>query len=82
MKFIDVKDENGTTLQSYAELLAEKAKALGFVTVIVFASQERKMLHTFTTMDGSVPNALIKLGQSMLSQQEPQDTSELVAKPN
>ena len=65
VKFADIRDANGTSLQSYAELLAENAREHGFVVIIVLASKERAMVHTFTTMDGSVSNALIGTGEWM-----------------
>lgn len=67
MKFQDIKDENGTQLQTYAELLAEKAKAAGLVSILVFASKEKNMIHTISTLDGSPANALIQVGRSMLA---------------
>jgi hypothetical protein len=68
-KFTDIKDDNGTTLQSYAELLAEKAKNLGFAVIIVLGSQERDMVHTISTLGGSVPDALIALGTNLKAEQ-------------
>ena len=35
MEFKEIKDENGTHLQSYAETLAEKAKEAGLVTIMI-----------------------------------------------
>lgn len=67
MKFQDITDENGTSINSYAELLAEKAKAAGLVSILVFASKEKNMIHTISTLDGSPANALIQLGRSMLA---------------
>ena len=70
MQFNEIKDSNGTSLQSYAELLAEKSKELGFISVVVLVSKERKMIHTVSTADGSLPHLLIKIGKSMLDNQE------------
>lgn len=67
MKFQDITDENGTSLNSYAELLAEKAKTAGLVSILVFASKEKNMIHAISTLDGSPANALIQLGRSMLA---------------
>ena len=63
VKFADIRDANGTSLQSYAELLAEKAKEHGFVVIIAFGSKDRGMVHAFSTMDGSVSHALISTGE-------------------
>lgn len=71
MKFTEIKDANGTTLQSYAELLTEKAKEAGFVTVIVLASKEKTMVHAISNIDGPLPLILQKLGRSMAAN-EPQ----------
>jgi hypothetical protein len=67
MKFIDVRDENGTALKVYADMLAEKAKAAGLITVMVFVSKEHGMIHAISTMDGSPARALIEVGKSMLA---------------
>ncbi len=69
-KFSEIKDSNGTALQSYAELLQEKAKEAGFVTIMVFGSQGRDMVHTISNLAGSVPDALISIGSQLKSQIE------------
>ena len=66
MQFHEIKDSNGTSLNSFAELLAEKARECGFISIVVLASKERKMIHAVSNADGSVPHLLIKIGRSML----------------
>lgn len=67
MKFNEIKDENGTPLQTFAEMLQAKAKAAGLVTILVFAAKdgENKGIHAMSSIAGSVSNALIRLGQEM-----------------
>jgi hypothetical protein len=74
MVFNNIVDENGTPLSVFAELLREKAKAAGLTTIMVFAAQDgpNKGLHTISNVSTSVPIALIRLGEAMLSEgQEP-----------
>jgi hypothetical protein len=82
MDFTEIKDENGTTLQSYAELLTEKAKALDFTAVIVLASKERKMLHTVSTIAGSPARSILGLALSMYGLDAPQQRAVLEALEN
>jgi hypothetical protein len=65
IRFADAKDENGTSLQSFAELLAEKAKQAGYLTVMVFAHKEAGAIHTVSNVDGSLSQILIALGRRM-----------------
>lgn len=67
MKFSEIKDENGTSLQTYAELLQAKAKEAGLTSVFVFAAKdgENKGIHTISNIQGSVPHALLSLGRAM-----------------
>lgn len=67
MKFSEIVDDNGNTLQSLAELLQEKAKAAGLVSILVFAAQDgpHKGIHAMSSIAGSVSTALIRLGEEM-----------------
>lgn len=68
MRFNELKDENGTHLREYAEILQEKAKAHGLTCVMVFAAKDgpNKGIHAISNIASSVPVALIRLGQQML----------------
>jgi len=68
LNFEDLKDDNGTSLKSYAEVLIEKAKDKGLVTIAIFASKEHGMLHVLTNVDGSVPMILRKLAEKMTAE--------------
>jgi hypothetical protein len=46
-RLADIKDDNGTSLQSHAELLLEKADTAGLLTYMVFLSPDGNL---FTTM--------------------------------
>lgn len=39
MKLIDLKDANGTSLQSYIDLLTEKCDEQGVLSILVFAKR-------------------------------------------
>jgi hypothetical protein len=65
VKFENIKDDNGTSLKSYAEVLIEKAASLGFVTIAIMASKERNILHVQTNADGSISGILAKLSKEM-----------------
>jgi hypothetical protein len=69
VEFKEIKDANGTHLQSYAETLAEKAKEAGLVTVMIFVNREAKFKHIITNSDGSLPLQLIALGKALQSEQ-------------
>ena len=86
MEFNKIKDENGTSLASFAELLAAKAKAAGLVSVFVFAAREgeHKGIHTISSINGSVSTALIRLGLEMRAEpiEEQMITPVSAGKPN
>jgi len=75
MRFSEIKDANGTSLQAYAETLQAKAKDAGLVTVIVFAAKDgpNKGIHAISNINGSVGHALIALGTQM--SEEPDNTN-------
>lgn len=70
MTFADIKDENGTPLQTFAEMLQAKAKEAGLITVMVFVGKEgaNKGIHAISSMDGSPARALIAVGKAMLDE--------------
>jgi len=65
MQFNEVKDANGTSLQSYAELLLEKAREMDFTAVIVFGSKKHKMVHAVANTDGSPADILLRYGRAL-----------------
>ena len=67
MQFNELKDANGTSLQSYAETLVEKCREAGLTTLIVFAKREDNNvdIHTVTNIQGSPSRALLELGAAM-----------------
>jgi hypothetical protein len=69
LKFEDIRDDNGTSLKSYAEVLIEKAASLGFVTIAILASKDRDILHVQTNCDGSIPGVLTQLAKQMSAKQ-------------
>lgn len=72
MQFSDITDANGTALQTYAEMLQEKAHEAGLTCVLVFAGNSEKYsgIHTITNIKASVPEALIQLGEGMQKAQK------------
>lgn len=73
MQFTELRDERGTTLQSYIELLQEKAREHGFLCVMVFANRGTNQLHTASNIGAPLPLVLRKLAQEM--EKEPTETS-------
>lgn len=65
MVFGDLKDSNGTTLQSYGELLLEKAKEHSVTAAIVYASKELKIVHSQQTIAGSPALAFMGVGMTL-----------------
>lgn len=73
-KLADVKDENGTSLQSFAELLAQKADRadVRFIALFVIPDDgvvEGASLHTIGNVDMAViPDFLSQLASQMRKQ--------------
>lgn len=64
-KLADLKDANGTSLQSYVELLMEKANEAGANVVILVAAPPAS-LHLVTNVDSTViPDVLSQLASQM-----------------
>lgn len=81
MRFNELRDENGNTLQSIAELLQEKAKKLGFTCVMVFASKEMGQIHTITNIGAPLPLVFKRLAQEMSAEPAEKNTLEVVTPP-
>jgi len=69
MEFKEIVDSNGTHIQSYAQVLAEKCKEAGLVVVMIFVAPAKKFKHVITTSDGSLPQQLVALGKAMAAEQ-------------
>jgi hypothetical protein len=84
VKFLSINDENGTPLQTFAEMLQAKAKAAGLVTVFVFAAQSgpHQGIHTMSSIAGSVSEALIRLGEAMRASEQSKMGPVTSSKPN
>jgi len=66
MKLADRKDANGTSMQAYADLLAEKILEHGLTYVILIIEKEPPSLHTLSNVDmAALPNALKELAHRM-----------------
>jgi hypothetical protein len=68
MNFNEIKDDNGTSLQSYVDTLQEKAIAHDLFCTIVFAGKEDSKNHGFhvvSPIDGPPQRALLLLAMSM-----------------
>lgn len=75
MTFKDLKDSNGTALQSYAEILQEKAREAGLVTLMVFASKEQSFLHVVTNVAGDPARIMARLAAEM---REPENDRQII----
>jgi len=66
MKLSDIKPKNGTSIQSYADVLAEQCNEADLQYVFVFVDKKDRSIHTLTNVDANaLPGALILLGQNM-----------------
>ena len=68
MDFRKIQDANGTTLQSYVDLLQSKATEHDLFCTIIFAGKEGSKnsgIHTITAIDGPPERALLLLALSM-----------------
>lgn len=68
MKFNEIKDANGTSLQSYVDVLQVKATEHDLFCTIVFAGKKDSKntgFHVITTIDGPPERALLLLAMSM-----------------
>ena len=68
MNFQDIRDENGTSLQSYVDVLQTKATEHDLFCTIVFAGKEDSKnpgIHAITAIDGPPERALLLLALSM-----------------
>jgi hypothetical protein len=68
MKFNEIKDDNGTSLQSYVDLLQTKATEHDLFCTVVFAGKEGTKntgIHAITTVDGPPERALLLLAMAM-----------------
>ena len=79
MKLSEIKDDNGTSLQAYAETIMAKAKSAGLVTVLVFlkAASEGGTdydIHALSSADGSPGSLLVRVGKAMLAVPSSQHT--------
>lgn len=68
MDFQNIKDENGTSLQSYVDVLQAKAAEHDLFCTLVFAGKEGSKnsgLHVVSPIDGPPERALLLLSMSM-----------------
>lgn len=68
MNFQDIRDSNGVSLQSYVDVLQEKATEHDLFCTIVFAGREGSKntgLHAITAIDGPPERALLLLAMTM-----------------
>lgn len=68
MDFQNIKDINGNSLQSYVDLIQEKATAHDLFCTIVFAGKEGAKntgFHVVSPIDGPPERALLLLAMSM-----------------
>src|SRR5581483_2659594 len=73
-KLVDLKDANGTSLQSYVDTLVEKADAAG-TTIVVLIAREPDVLDVKTNVPLAVlPDALSQLASQMRKNPTRQET--------
>lgn len=67
MKLSDIRDSNGTSIQSHAEVFADKLREQPSVTfVILLVHKPSKAIHTITNVDmQALPRALKELSHQM-----------------
>ena len=68
LNFSEIKDDNDVSLQSYVDLLQEKATAHDLFCTIVFAGKEGSKnagIHAITAIDGPPERALLLLAMAM-----------------
>jgi hypothetical protein len=68
MKLTDYKDANSTSIQSYAETLADKCEEVGITPVLIFVDKrpEVRGIHVISSVDAAaLPTALIRLAQEL-----------------
>ena len=68
MEFQNIKDENGTSLQSYVDVLQSKAAEHDLFCTLVFAGKEGSKnagLHVVSPIDGPPERALLLLAMNM-----------------
>jgi hypothetical protein len=68
LNFQDIKDENGTSLQSYVDVLQAKASEHDLFCTLVFAGKEGSKnsgIHAVTAIDGPPERALLLLAMAM-----------------
>ena len=75
MKFEELKDDHGTHLATFAEMLAEKARAAGLLTFLFFspaldAPEGVDGMHAVSNIDSDVAQAFVKVGNAILKQRE------------
>jgi hypothetical protein len=70
MNLEDIKDSNGTSLQSYVDTLREKAYEAGMTVLFVFAKREGDSvdLKTVTNIKGDPSSVLLELSNAMAKQ--------------
>ena len=65
MKLADIKDENGTSLQTFADMLVEKTQRAGLQLVLILA-QEPDFLHLLSNVPvEALPDVLSQLAAQM-----------------
>ncbi|HEY6766600.1 MAG TPA: hypothetical protein VI386_17710 [Candidatus Sulfotelmatobacter sp.] len=77
MKFTEIKDENGTALQTYAEMLQSKARDAGLVAIFVFAAKDgpHQGIHCISSVAGDPARILGRLAAEM---RDPEDERQLI----
>jgi len=81
-KLVDLKDANGTSLQSYVDTLVEKADAAG-TTIVVLIAREPDVLDVKTNVPLAVlPDALSQLASQMRKNPTRQEKTHELPHPN
>lgn len=60
MKLPDLKDSNGTSIQSYAETLVEKCAEHDLISVLLFISKDSKHIHAIAPMPSTMLPQFLK----------------------
>jgi hypothetical protein len=68
MKLADIKDSNGTALQAFVDLLAEKCSEAGLIFAFIARSKDPKdkdLVVKTNAAPSTLPHFLIAVGQEM-----------------
>lgn len=68
MKLSDIKDDNGTSLQSYADDLMQKADAKGLTVVMIFAGDPDFLQSIQNIPVAAIPDVLNQMASQMRKQ--------------